>query len=75
MLIGFYWAFRVEDWGPFGLGFWVMGVAENQGYLIWVLIIRILLYSVLYWGPLFSETPILGYGFGVMLGTTIAIRC
>ena len=37
-----------------------MGVSENKGYLnLGVLIIRILLFKVLYWGPLFSETPIL----------------
>ena len=36
-----------------------MGVSENRGYLILgALIIRILLFRVLYWGPLFSETPI-----------------
>ena len=38
-----------------GLGF---RASENEGYLLWgVLIIRILLFRVLYWGPLFSETP------------------
>ena len=35
------------------------GVSENSGYLILgVLITRILLFRVLYWGPLFLETPI-----------------
>ena len=29
-----------------------------RGYLIGVLLIRILLFWVLYWGPLFSETPV-----------------
>ena len=39
-------------------GLWLMGVSENQGYFIWgrVLIIRILLFRVLYQDPLFSET-------------------
>ena len=36
-----------------------MGVSENEGYLILgVLIRRILLFRVLYSGPLFSETPV-----------------
>ena len=37
-----------------------MGLSETKGYLNYfgVLIIRILLFGVLYWGPLFSETPI-----------------
>ena len=36
-----------------------MGVSENAGYLILgSFIITILLFRVLYWGPLFSETPI-----------------
>ena len=37
-----------------------LGISENQGYLSFggVLIIEILLFRVLYWGPLFSETPI-----------------
>ena len=39
-----------------------MGVSENRGTLFGVLIIRILLFRVLYWGPLFSETPIWGVG-------------
>ena len=30
-----------------------------------VLIIRILLFRVLYWGPLFSETPILGSSYAL----------
>ena len=35
-----------------------LGVSENEGYLFWgVLIIRILLFRVLYYGPLFSEAP------------------
>ena len=35
-----------------------MGVSENGGYLILgVLITRILLFRVLYWDPLFLETP------------------
>ena len=39
-----------------------MGVSENQGYLILgVLVTRILLFRVLYLGPLFSETPIFSY--------------
>ena len=34
-----------------------MGVSENRGYLYFrVLIRRILLFRVLYWGPLFSRT-------------------
>ena len=42
----------------FKLGSQNMGVSENQGYLLLgVLIIRILLFKVLYLGPLFSETP------------------
>ena len=44
--------------GPDMMGFRDMGVSENRGYLIWVLIIRILLFRVLYYRPLFSETPI-----------------
>ena len=36
-----------------------VGGSENRGYLILgVLLIRILLFRVLYKGPLFSETPI-----------------
>ena len=36
-----------------------MGVSENRGVAYFgVLIIRILSFRVLYWGPLFSETPI-----------------
>ena len=36
-----------------------MGVSENRGIPYFgVLMIRILLFRVLYWGPLFSETPI-----------------
>ena len=31
-----------------------MGVSENGGTLFGVLIIRILLFRVLYWGPLFT---------------------
>ena len=30
----------------------------------WVFKIRSLLFRVLYWGPLFSETPKLGFGVG-----------
>ena len=38
-----------------------LGVSENGGVPYFgVLIIRILLFRVLYWGPLFSETPISG---------------
>ena len=37
-----------------------------RGTLFWVLIIRILLFRVLYWGPLFSETPISGPGMLVL---------
>ena len=37
----------------------MMGVSKNKGYLnLGVLIVRILLFRVLYSGPLFSETPI-----------------
>ena len=35
-----------------------MGVSENEGTLFGGPIIRILLFRVLYRGPLFSETPI-----------------
>ena len=35
-----------------------MGVSENRGTYLGVLIIRILLFRVLCYGPLFSETPI-----------------
>ena len=37
-----------------------MGVSEKSGYpnFLGVLITRILLFRVLYWDPLFSETPI-----------------
>ena len=28
-----------------------------RGTFFWVVVIRILLFRVLYWGPLFSETP------------------
>ena len=36
-----------------------IGVSENSGYpLLGSFTIRILLFRVLYWGPLFSETPI-----------------
>ena len=36
-----------------------MGISEKKGYrTLGVLIIRILLFRILYWGPLFSETPI-----------------
>ena len=34
-----------------------MGVSENRGTIFGVLIMRILLFRVLYWGPLFSESP------------------
>ena len=47
-----------------------MGVSETY---FGVLIIRILLFGVLYWGPLFSETPI--YSTTMELGpkTTIGV--
>ena len=36
-----------------------MGVSNNKGVPYFgVLIMRILLFRVLHWGPLFSETPI-----------------
>ena len=31
---------------------------KTRGTLFWGSLIRILLFQVLYWGPLFSETPI-----------------
>ena len=38
-----------------------MAVSENKGYcILGSFLIRILLCRVLYWGPLFSETPIYG---------------
>ena len=41
-----------------------LGFSENGGYLIWgVLLRRILLFRVLYWGPLFSETPKLEFTY------------
>ena len=36
----------------------LVGVSENQGYLILGVLIMILLFRKLYWGPLFSETPL-----------------
>ena len=39
-----------------------MGVSENRGTYLGVLIIRILLFRVLCYGPLFSETPIYEQG-------------
>ena len=38
-----------------------LGVSENLGTLFWVLITRILLFRVLYYGPLL-ETPMYLYG-------------
>ena len=42
-----------------------------------VLVIRILLFRELYWGPLFSETPRLGFtvvGFCSALGLLVLLR-
>ena len=37
-----------------------MGVSEIRGTVFWVLIIRILLFRVLYWGPLIFGNSHLG---------------
>ena len=56
----------------FKLGSQNMGVSENQGYLLLgVLIIRILLFKVLYLGPLFSEIPIFFQGLEEGRGAVI----
>ena len=47
---------RSKVFGHWGSGY---GSSENRGFPYFgALIIRILLVRVLYWGPLFSETPI-----------------
>ena len=42
-----------------------MGVSDNEGYpYVGVLKIRILLFRLRHWGPLFSETPISALKYG-----------
>ena len=58
------------------LGVWDSGVSENRGTVPYfgVVIVRILLFRVLYLSPLFSETPIYTGPLRVPLSCSLGFR-